>query len=108
MDEATATIPSLDSLSCFKCTRIYVYSVYLQCFFIFIFGSFFVFVLFLLCYTAFSFYPDILLLTRYQMEQMSKSVCYIVTVTNGDNEHIFKLVIIIEVLFQTRYLALRI
>jgi hypothetical protein len=30
----------------------------------------FAFVLFLLCYTAFLFYPGILLLTRYQMEQM--------------------------------------
>ena len=32
----------------------------------------FVFVLYLLCYAAFLFYPGILLLTRYQMEQMSK------------------------------------
>ena len=31
----------------------------------------FVFVLFLLCYTAFLFYPGIPLLTRYQMERMS-------------------------------------
>jgi hypothetical protein len=35
----------------------------------------FVFVLFLLCYTAFLFYPGILLLTRYQMEQMCVLHC---------------------------------
>ena len=52
--------------------------------------------LFLLCYTAFLFYPGILLLTRYQMEQMYATI---VSVTNGNKEHIFILVIIIELFF---------